>query len=91
VIIDPALKLMIEAVRRCDSYIVQSPGDRIFALFGGPSHTKTIHSARFTRPLRLQEAMRRYSATLDTRSNQHGKVLAAPQNVYTISLYLDGV
>ena len=33
-IIDPALKLMIEAVRRYDGYIVQSTGDGIFALFG---------------------------------------------------------
>src|SRR6516165_7049279 len=35
-IIDPALKLMIEAVRRYDGYIVQSTGDGIFALFGAP-------------------------------------------------------
>ncbi|MBV8774765.1 MAG: zinc ribbon domain-containing protein [Deltaproteobacteria bacterium] len=35
-IIDPALKLMIEAVRRYDGYVVQSTGDGIFALFGAP-------------------------------------------------------
>src|SRR6266849_5886659 len=35
-VIDPALKLMIEAVRRYDGYIVQSTGDGIFALFGAP-------------------------------------------------------
>jgi class 3 adenylate cyclase len=34
-IIDPALKLMIEAVSRYDGYIVQSTGDGISALFGG--------------------------------------------------------
>ena len=34
-IVDPALKLMIEAVRRYDGYIPQSTGDGIFALFGG--------------------------------------------------------
>jgi class 3 adenylate cyclase len=28
---------MIEAVRRCDGYIVQSTGDGIFALFGAPA------------------------------------------------------
>jgi class 3 adenylate cyclase len=33
-IIDPALKLMIDAARRYDGYIVQSTGDGIFALFG---------------------------------------------------------
>ena len=32
-VIDPALKLMIEAVRRYDGYVVQSTGDGIFALF----------------------------------------------------------
>ena len=35
-IVDPALKLMIDAVRRYDGYVVQSTGDGIFALFGAP-------------------------------------------------------
>ena len=35
-VIDPALHLMIEAVRRYDGYVVQSTGDGIFALFGAP-------------------------------------------------------
>src|SRR5262249_44527852 len=35
-IVDPALKLMIEAVHRYDGYVVQSTGDGIFALFGAP-------------------------------------------------------
>ncbi len=35
-IIDPALKVMIEAVRHYDGYVVQSTGDGIFALFGAP-------------------------------------------------------
>jgi len=35
-IIDPALKLMIDAAHRYDGYIVQSTGDGIFALFGAP-------------------------------------------------------
>jgi class 3 adenylate cyclase len=44
-IIDPALKLMIDAVARYDGYIVQSTGDGIFALFGARSRMKTIRSA----------------------------------------------
>ena len=36
-IVDPALKLMIDAVRRYDGYIVQSTGDGVFALFGAPA------------------------------------------------------
>jgi class 3 adenylate cyclase len=35
-IVDPALKLMIDAVQRYDCFIVQSTGDGIFALFGAP-------------------------------------------------------
>src|SRR5207245_8809918 len=35
-VIDPALHLMIEAVRRYEGYVVQSTGDGIFALFGAP-------------------------------------------------------
>jgi class 3 adenylate cyclase/predicted ATPase len=35
-IIDPALRLMIDAVHRYDGYVVQSTGDGIFALFGAP-------------------------------------------------------
>jgi len=35
-IIDPALKLMIDAVHRYDGYVVQSTGDGIFAVFGAP-------------------------------------------------------
>ena len=35
-IIDPALRLMIDAVHHYDGYVVQSTGDGIFALFGAP-------------------------------------------------------
>src|SRR5215469_10502330 len=35
-IIDPALKLMIEAVHSYGGHIIQSTGDGIFALFGAP-------------------------------------------------------
>src|SRR5229473_8008523 len=35
-VIDPALRIMVEAVRRYEGYVVQSTGDGIFALFGAP-------------------------------------------------------
>jgi hypothetical protein len=35
-IVDPTLKLMIDAVHHYGGYIVQSTGDGIFALFGAP-------------------------------------------------------
>jgi predicted ATPase/class 3 adenylate cyclase len=63
-IIDPALKIMIDAVRRYDGYIVQSTGDGIFALFGAPvaheDHAqRAIHSA-----MRMQDEVRRYADRL---------------------------
>ena len=35
-IVDPALKLMIDATQRYGGYVAQSTGDGIFALFGAP-------------------------------------------------------
>ena len=35
-IVDPALKLMMEAVQHYGGYVAQSTGDGIFALFGAP-------------------------------------------------------
>jgi class 3 adenylate cyclase len=63
-IIDPALKLMIEAVRHYDGYIVQSTGDGIFALFGAPVAHEDHPQRALYAALRLQEATRRYSAKL---------------------------
>jgi class 3 adenylate cyclase len=63
-ILDPALKLMIEAVHRYDGYVVQSTGDGIFALFGAPvafeDHPqRAVHAA-----LRLHNGLRSYSSKL---------------------------
>src|SRR6516165_9272866 len=62
-IIDPALKIMIDAARRYDGY-VQNTGDGIFALFGAPlAHEdhpqRAIHAA-----LRMQQDIRRYGDRL---------------------------
>src|SRR6202035_5513915 len=70
VIIDPALKLMIDAVKRYDGYVVQSTGDGIFALFGAPvSHEDHPQRALYA-ALRLQEELKRYS----DRMRQEGKL-----------------
>src|SRR6266851_355864 len=63
-IIDPALKHMIEAVRCCDGYTVQSTGDGIFALFGAPVAHEDHPQCALYAALRLQQATRRYSAKL---------------------------
>jgi class 3 adenylate cyclase/tetratricopeptide (TPR) repeat protein len=60
-IVDPALKLMIDAARRYDGYIVQSTGDGIFALFGAPvAHEDHAQRALYA-ALRMQEEIRRYA------------------------------
>jgi class 3 adenylate cyclase len=63
-IVDPALKVMIDAVHRYDGYIVQSTGDGIFALFGAPvSHEDHPQRALYS-ALRMHEAMRHYGERL---------------------------
>ena len=61
-IIDPALKLMIEAVQRYDGYVVQSTGDGIFALFGAPVAHEDHPQRALYAALRMQEELKRYSA-----------------------------
>src|SRR5216683_859736 len=69
-IVDPALKLMIEAVRRYDGYVVQSTGDGIFALFGAPvAHEDHPQRALYS-AFRLQEELKRYSG----RMRQEGRL-----------------
>jgi class 3 adenylate cyclase len=63
-IVDPALKLMIDAVRRYDGYVVQSIGDGIFALFGAPVAHEDHPQRTLYAALRMQEELRRYSAKL---------------------------
>jgi class 3 adenylate cyclase/tetratricopeptide (TPR) repeat protein/ribosomal protein L40E len=63
-IVDPALKLMINAVHRYDGYIVQSTGDGIFALFGAPVAHEDHPQRALYAALRMQDDLRRYSAKL---------------------------
>src|SRR5207302_8460042 len=56
-IVDPALKLMIDAVHRYDGYIVQSTGDGIFALFGAPIAHEDHPQRTLFAALRLQEQL----------------------------------
>jgi class 3 adenylate cyclase/tetratricopeptide (TPR) repeat protein len=69
-IVDPALKLMIDAVHRYGGYVVQSTGDGIFALFGAPVAHEDHPQQGLYAALRLQEQLNRYSS--DLRS--HGRL-----------------
>jgi class 3 adenylate cyclase len=66
-LVDPALKLMMDAVHRYEGYVAQSTGDGIFALFGAPvAHEdhpqRALHAAR-----RMQEDLKRYTDRLRER------------------------
>jgi class 3 adenylate cyclase len=58
-IVDPALKLMMEAVHRYEGYVAQSLGDGIFALFGAPIAHEDHPQRALYAALRMQEALRR--------------------------------
>src|SRR5271156_831254 len=68
-IVDPALKLMIDAVHRYDGYVVQSTGDGIFALFGAPAAHEDHPQRALHAALRMQEELKKYSARLRETGN----------------------
>jgi class 3 adenylate cyclase/tetratricopeptide (TPR) repeat protein len=68
-IIDPALRLMIDAVQRYDGYVVQSTGDGIFAIFGAPVAHEDHPQRALYAALRMQEELKRYSAKLREAGN----------------------
>jgi class 3 adenylate cyclase len=63
-IVDPALRLMIDAIRRYDGYVVQSTGDRIFALFGAPLAHEDHPQRALYAALRTQNENHRYGDKL---------------------------
>ncbi len=63
-IIDPALKLMMDAVHRYEGYVVQSTGDGIFAFFGAPIACEDHPQRALYAALRMQEEIKRYAETL---------------------------
>ncbi len=72
-VIDPALKLMIDAAHRYDGYVVQSTGDGIFALFGAPlAHEdhpqRALHAA-----MAMQQELRNYAQRLAAEADHRLK------------------
>jgi class 3 adenylate cyclase len=60
-IVDPALKLMMEAVQRYGGYVAQSTGDGIFALFGAPVAHEDHPQRALYAAVRMQEELKHYS------------------------------
>jgi class 3 adenylate cyclase len=63
-IVDPALRLMMDAVHRYEGYVAQSRGDGIFALFGAPLALEDHARRALYSALRMQEDVKRYSDRL---------------------------
>src|SRR5439155_18488850 len=63
-IVDPALKIMIDAVRRYEGYVVQSTGDGIFALFGAPLAHEDHPQRAVDAALDIQKALREETARI---------------------------
>jgi len=71
-IVDPALKLMMEAVQRYGGYVAQSTGDGIFALFGAPAAHEDHPQRALHAALRMQDELKCYSDRI--RSEGHLRV-----------------
>jgi class 3 adenylate cyclase/DNA-binding winged helix-turn-helix (wHTH) protein len=65
-IIDPALKIMIDAAQRYGGYVAQSTGDGIFAVFGAPVAYEDHPQRALYAALRMQEELKRYSDRIRT-------------------------
>jgi class 3 adenylate cyclase/tetratricopeptide (TPR) repeat protein len=63
-IVDPALKLMMDAVHRYGGYGAQSTGDGIFALFGAPLAHEDHPQRALYAALRMQEDIKRLAEKL---------------------------
>ena len=67
-LVDPALKLMMDAVHHYGGYVAQSTGDGIFALFGAP----IAHEDHPQRALYAARGCRRISSVTPTRCAREG-------------------
>ena len=63
-LVDPVLRLMMEAVHRFGGYVAQSTGDGIFALFGAPSAHEDHPQRALHAALAMQEELHRYADRL---------------------------
>ena len=63
-VIDPALQIMVAAVRRYEGYVVQSTGDGIFALLGAPAAYEDHPQRGVYAALQMQHELREYAQRL---------------------------
>jgi class 3 adenylate cyclase len=63
-LVDPVLRLMIEAVHRYEGYVAQSTGDGIFALFGAPLAYEDHPQRALHAALAMQRAIHEHATRL---------------------------
>jgi len=63
-IVDPALRIMVEAVRRYEGYVVQSTGDGVFALFGAPAAYEDHPQRALYAALQMKQQLSEYAERL---------------------------
>lgn len=63
-IVDPALEVMTEAVRRYDGWLAHAGGDGVFALFGVPAACEDHPQRALHAALRMQEGVGRFAERL---------------------------
>ncbi len=63
-IVDPALKLMIDAVHQYGGYVTRSTDDGIFAMFGAPIAHEDHPQRALSAALRMQAELKRYAEKL---------------------------
>src|SRR3984893_12913412 len=68
-IVDPALQVMIDAVRRYEGYVLQSTGDGIVATFGVPTAQEDHSHRALLAALDMQAVMKLYSDALVRRGD----------------------
>jgi class 3 adenylate cyclase len=56
-VVDPVLRIMVEAVHRYEGYIARTTGDGVFALFGAPVAHEDHPQRALAAALRLQQAL----------------------------------
>jgi class 3 adenylate cyclase/tetratricopeptide (TPR) repeat protein len=66
-IVDPALRIMVDAVRHYEGYVVQSTGDGVFALFGAPAAYEDHPQRSINAALQMQHELREYAQRLANR------------------------
>ena len=63
-IVDPSLRMMIDAVEQYEGYVVQSQGDGIFALFGAPLANEDHALLAIRAAIAMQESIAAYRQRL---------------------------